>query len=89
MKNALGNAIAVLILFGSFSLGAVHDGDHGEGPTDLVFKVGKTGDVTINRDVKLGTYLVKRGKYMLTHKSRISATFSYLPKSTRRKNQPS
>jgi hypothetical protein len=45
----------------------VHDGDQGEGPTDLVFKVGKTGDVNINRDVKLGTYLVKRGKYMLTH----------------------
>ena len=67
MKNAVGVAIAVLMLFGSSALGAMHDGDHGEGPTDLVFKVGKTGEVNVNRDVKLGTYLVKRGKYTLTH----------------------
>jgi hypothetical protein len=66
MKSAVGIAIAVSILVGSSSLGA-HEGDHGEGPTDLVFKIGKTGEVNINRDVKLGTYVVKRAKYTLTH----------------------
>jgi len=85
MKNALGNAIAVLILFGSFSLGAVHDGDHGEGPTDLVFKVGKTGDLNINRDVKLGTYLVKRGKYMLTHEVQDQRHFFVLTEINKKK----
>ena len=69
MKKHRAIAIVLCVLVGSIgSLMAFHDGDHGEGPVDTTFKVNKTGEVNIGMDVKIGTYLVKRGKYMLTHR---------------------
>ena len=56
-----------VLLAGAGSVAAYHDGDHGEGPTDKTFKIGKTGEVNIGADVKIGNRLVKRGKYILMH----------------------
>jgi hypothetical protein len=46
----------------------LHDG-HDDGPSDMVFKVTKAGEVKIATDVKIGGVMVKRGKYMLTHRT--------------------
>lgn len=70
MKIALTVAgILCVVLVGSGSLRAFHDGDHGEGPTDRTFRVSKTGEVIIGTNVKIGNLLVRRGKYMLTHRA--------------------
>jgi hypothetical protein len=49
---------------------ALHDGHdgHDEGPTELVFKVGKTGEIKIGTDVRIGDVLAKKGKYLFTHR---------------------
>ena len=63
-------ALALFVfLAGAGTLGAFHDGDHGDGPLDRTFKIGKTGEVNIGRDVKIGGTLVRRGKYVLTHQA--------------------
>jgi hypothetical protein len=46
---------------------AFHEGHGPEGPNDRTFKVNKTGEVNIGRDVKIGNHFVKRGKYVLRH----------------------
>jgi hypothetical protein len=68
MKNTVGIALGVLLLCSSSSLGAFHEGDHGGGPIDRTFKIGKTGEVNFGRDVKIGNHLVKRGKYLMVHR---------------------
>ncbi len=66
-NRSAGIALCAAFL-GTGSLTALHDGDHGEGPTDRTFKVSKTGEVSIGTDVKIGNQLVRRGKYMLIHR---------------------
>jgi hypothetical protein len=61
--------MVIAMSIGSSLLAALHDGDHGGGSTDRTFKVGKTGEVNIGTDVKIGNQLVKRGKYILTHRT--------------------
>ena len=68
-KGQAAALVLCLLAAGAGSLLAFHDGDHGEGPLDTTFKVGKTGEVNIEMDVRIGTNLVKRGKYMLTHRA--------------------
>jgi hypothetical protein len=48
---------------------AFHEGHGPEGPIDRTFKVNKTGEVNIGRDVKIGNHFVRRGKYILTHEA--------------------
>lgn len=47
---------------------AGHDGPHGEGPLDRTFNIGKKGDVKIDEDVKIGDVLVRKGKYLISHR---------------------
>lgn len=47
---------------------AGHDGPHGEGPLDRTFNIGKKGDVKIGEDVKIGDVLVRKGKYLISHR---------------------
>ena len=65
----IGSMVLTLVLVCGGSVAAVHEGDHGSGPMDRTFKVGKTGEVNIGRDVKIGNAFVKRGKYTLTHRA--------------------
>jgi hypothetical protein len=70
MKIATTITIAVFLVFGSAVVGAsLHDGDHGGGLIERTFKIGKTGEVNIGRDVKIGNQLFKRGKYTLVHRA--------------------
>ena len=70
MKNLVTISIVVCLMFGfNRSAWALHDGDHGGGLIDRTFKIGKAGDVNIGRDVKIGNYLVKRGKYTVVHRA--------------------
>lgn len=70
MKITIKVAIILsVVLAGSGTLRAFHDGDHGEGPTDRIFRVSKTGEVIIGTNVKIGNLLVRRGKYLLTHRA--------------------
>lgn len=70
MKNLVTISIVVCLMFGfNRSAWALHDGDHGGGLIDRTFKIGKAGDVDIGRDVKIGNYLVKRGKYTVVHRA--------------------
>lgn len=63
-----GLAVAAVICAGSAGLAAPHDGPHGEeGPTEWVLKVGKTGEVNIKSDVRIGGSILKRGKYLFQH----------------------
>ena len=57
--------VASLLLMGTFA--SAHDGPHG-GPDAVTFKVGKNGEVNVRQDVKFGTVLVRRGKYMFEHR---------------------
>jgi hypothetical protein len=70
-KMNITRAAAITIVYFTLALTGqalgFHD-DHGEGPTDQVFKVGKTGEINITRDVKFGSYLIRRGKYTMTHR---------------------
>jgi len=67
----LAITISVFLVFVSSIAGApMHDGDHGGGLIDRTFKIGKTGEVNVGRDVKIGNQLVKRGKYMLVHRAK-------------------
>ena len=61
----MGAAIGVLALT---SLVAAHDGPHAVGPNDQVFKIGKNGDVRIGTDVRIGSALVRKGKYVAVHR---------------------
>jgi hypothetical protein len=65
----IGSMAFALVLVCGGPVAAFHDGDHGGGPIDRTFKVGKTGEVNIGRDVKIGHLFVKRGKYTLTHRA--------------------
>ena len=69
-KHAGIRVSAILFLLGSSLLAAAfHEGDHGEGPMDRTFKIDKTGAVNIGADVKIGRLVVKKGKYMLVHRT--------------------
>lgn len=69
MKSLRTIAVAACVIFAfGQPARAFHEGDHGGGPIDRTFKIGKTGEVNIGRDVKIGTQFVKRGKYMLAHR---------------------
>lgn len=57
----------VTVLASAAPVAALHDG-HDEGPTGQVFKVGKSGDVKIGNDVRIGDILVKKGKYLVAHR---------------------
>lgn len=47
---------------------ATHDGPHGPGQNDVVFKVGKTGEVKIAADLRLSSRSIPRGKYVFEHR---------------------
>lgn len=87
MKNVIVASLVIIFLSATGSLRAFHDGDHSEGPMDTIFKVNKKGEVNIETDVKLGTYLVKRGKYMLTHQIK-GERHSFILDEINKKKQP-
>ena len=58
-------AIGVVVLASS---AAAHDGPHAAGPNDQVFKIGKNGEVKIGTDVRIGSALVKKGRYLAIHR---------------------
>jgi hypothetical protein len=59
----------LLILAGSISLPAFHEGGHDDAPDDWNFNVSKNGEVSIRGDVTIGNRLIKKGMYMLTHEA--------------------
>lgn len=46
---------------------AAHDGPHG-GPDEVALRAAKNGEINLREDVTVGTALVTRGKYLLTHR---------------------
>ena len=46
---------------------SAHDG-HDDGPTEQTFKIGKNGEVKFGEDVKMGDFLVKKGRFVLEHR---------------------
>ena len=59
-------AFAAVTLAPSSLLAAPHPG-HDEEPTQLVFKVGKSGEVNIPTTVRIGISVLKKGKYLFQH----------------------
>jgi len=64
-RVATGAVIGLLALTSSV---AAHDGPHAAGPNDQVFKIGKNSEVKIGADVRIGSALVKKGKYLAVHR---------------------
>lgn len=62
---ACAAAVALACLISVQAL--AHDGPHG-GPDEVTFSVGKNGEINLRQDVKCGTFLVKRGKYVFAHR---------------------
>ena len=67
MRNIVIMTASVLCAAFGVSV-ATHDGPHGPGENDVVFKVGKTGEVKIGADLRLGRRTIPRGKYVFEHR---------------------
>jgi len=67
MRRIALSVVAVAVAVLTFGKVAAHDGPHG-GPDEVTFRVGKNGEINLRQDVKFGTVLVKRGKYVFEHR---------------------
>ena len=67
MRNILILTISLLSAAFGASV-ATHDGPHGPSDTDVVLKVGKTGEVKIGADLRVSSRTIPRGKYVFEHR---------------------
>lgn len=65
MKSLLH--VVALLVVGLLGPAAAHDGPHG-GPDEVAIRAGKNGEINLRENLTVGTALVARGKYILTHR---------------------
>ena len=66
MRTILLGVVSVAVAFLTTGKVAAHDGPHG-GPGQVTYRVGKNGEINLREDLKFGTVLVKKGKYIFEH----------------------
>jgi hypothetical protein len=80
-------SVAAMVLLVLVSRAWAHDG-HDDGPAEQAFKVGKNGEVKFGEDVKMGSLLVKKGRYVLEHRVEGNRHFIVLTSAERSEQAP-
>lgn len=67
MNIRIASVMIQLMVVAAPTFAAAHDGPHGA-ESDVVFQVGKNGEVKIGADLQVGGTLIKKGKYVFAHR---------------------